>query len=260
VRLARLAIVAGLVLLCAGLPARAEVNGEGDLVVSFDGGFVPTQLPRGEPAPVAVHVAGDIRSASGLEGSLPQLRTISVAINRQGRLFDRGLPVCDVASIQPAGEAEARAVCGDAIIGNGHVTVQVRIPGQLPFAVQANLLVFNGTRRGGHKLILAQAYTRDPPGAFVLTFVVSHHEGIFGTRLRTTLPRSAHGWAYLTYFGMTLHRVFEYAGARRSYVSAACSAPRGFRSALFPFAKATYEFDDGQRLTTSVARRCSVLG
>ena len=59
---------------------------------------------------------------------------------------------------------------------------------------------------------------------------------------------------------MTLRRIYEYGGKQRSYVSAACSAPAGFRSALFPFARATYGFADGQTVTTSVSGRCTVKG
>jgi hypothetical protein len=260
VRAARLLAIAALLLLCAGLPARAELNKEGDLIVSFSGGLSPTALPRTTPAPVAVRVIGEVRSASGDEHRLPQLRTIKVAINRQGRLFDRGLPVCEVASIQPANEATARRICGGAIVGSGRVTVQAHIPSQPVFSVKAKLLAFNGPRRNGHKLILAQAYARNPPGAFVLTFVVKKEKGIFGTTMSTTLPESAQAWAYLTHFEMNLHRTYEYRGIRRSYVSAACSAPSDFRSAFFPFARATYGFADGQRLTTTVAGRCTVKG
>ena len=244
--------------LCAGLPARAETSQEGDLVTSFTGSLSPTALPRKTAAPVAVRVAGDVRSASGKEDALPQLRTIKVAINRQGRLFDRGLPICEVATIQPATERGAKQVCGGAIVGSGHVTVRAHIPSQPTFTVNAKLLAFNGPRRNGHKLILAQAYARKPPGAFVLTFVVRRGQGVFGTTMTATLPKSAQGWAYLTHFDMTLRRIYEYRGKQRSYVSAACSAPAGFRSALFPFARATYGFADGQTVTTSVSGRCTV--
>lgn len=57
---------------------------------------------------------------------------------------------------------------------------------------------------------------------------------------------------------MTLRRTYSYRGARHSFVSAACTAPAGFDSALFPFAKAIYGFANGQSLTTSVARSCRV--
>ena len=259
-RAARLIAVTALLLFCVGLPARAELTKEGDLITSFSGSLSPTALPRKTTAPVAVGVAGDVRSASGEEDALPQLRTIKVAINRQGRLFDRGLPVCEVATIQPATERAAKRICGAAIVGSGHVTVRAHLPSQPIFTVKAKLLAFNGPRRNGHKLILAQAYARKPPGAFVLPFVVKRGKGVFGTTLTTTLPKSAQAWAYLTHFDMTLRRVYEYGGKQRSYVSAACPAPAGFRSALFPFARATYGFADGEAATTSVSGRCTVKG
>ncbi len=243
-----------------GIPARAEQNGEGDLVVSFNGSLNPTALPRATPAPVAVRVAGNVESADGDAEQLPQLRTISVAINRQGRLFDRGLPVCRIKEVQPATEKEARRVCGGAIVGSGHVALQARIPTQQPFEVKAKLLAFNGPRKNGRKLILAQAYGRSPPGAFVLTFRVSRQPGLFGTVMSTTLPNGAQHWAYLTHFDMTLHRIYDYRGQRHSYVSAACTAPAGFDTILFPFARATYGFASGQSLTTTVAQSCQVQG
>lgn len=259
-RAARLLFAAAALGLCASVPAHAELSKEGDLVVSFDGGLSPTRLPRKAVVPVAVRVAGNVKSASGNDAQLPQLRTISVAINRQGHLFDRGLPTCEVKTIQPATQAAARQLCGSALVGSGHVTVQVRLPGQPTFSLKAKLLAFNGPTKHGHKLILAQAYVRNPPGAFILTFRLSRHRGVFGTVMSTTLPRPAQHWAYLTHFDMTLRRTYTYRGARRSYVSAACTAPAGFASAFFPFARATYVFDNGSRLTTSVARRCEVRG
>jgi hypothetical protein len=247
-----------LALLCLVPLADAELSQEGDLIASFGGGISPTALPRAAAAPVSVRVAGDVRSATGDEDGLPQLQAIKVGINRQGKLFDRGLPVCAVRSIQPATVRAARKACGSSIIGTGHVTVRAHLPSQSVFEVDARLLAFNGPRRNGHKLILAQAYARSPPGSFVLAFVVKQGKGLFGTTMTTSLPRSAQRWAYLTHFDMTLHRVYEYHGARRSFISAACSAPAGFESAVFPFARASYSFDDGTGLTTTVTRRCTV--
>lgn len=242
------------------MPAWGASNGEGDLVVTFDTDLNPSLLPRDAPVPVGVGVAGSFRSASGDTDHLPQLRRIEVAINRQGRLFDRGLPVCRARSIQPASEVNAREVCGDAIIGQGHIVVQVRIPGQLPFLVHTRLLAFNGPRHNGRKLILAQAYARNPPGAFILTFKVSQRKGAFGTVLSTTLPPETRDWAYLTHFDMHLRRLYDYRGRKRSFVSAACQAPAGFDSAIFPFARATYSFANGQRLSLSQAATCRVAG
>ncbi len=242
--------------LCLGGSAQAELFQQGRLIVSFDGGLMPKTLPRKQLAPVAVSVAGDFKATEGAD--LPQLRTISVAINRAGVLDDKGLPACRVKAIQPATEAEAQTLCHRAIVGTDHVTVAVHIEGQAPFPVRAKLLAFNGPRRHGQKFILAQVYSEAPPGAFVLTFRLKRRPGLFGTVMSTTLPRSAQSWAYLTHFDMTIGRRYRHQGKARSYVSAACAAPDGFPGAVFPFAKATYGFDDGQRLTTTVVRSCRV--
>jgi hypothetical protein len=255
---ARALLIALGLLACLGVPAQAELSQEGSLIVAFDGGLSPTTLPRTVPAPVAVRVAGDVKATK--DAPLPQLRTISVAINRAGRLYAGGLPTCEVKSIQPATEAEARQVCPQAIVGTGHVTVEARIPSQAPFSVKAKLLAFNGPKRNGHKLILAQVYAKAPPGAFVLAFTVRKQAGLFGTTMSTSLPPSAQGWAYLSHFDMTLKRRYRFHGRTRSYISAACSAPAGFPGAVFPFARATYGFDNGQSLTTTVVRSCRVAG
>jgi hypothetical protein len=253
-------LAAGVALLVLAAASPAAVDQDGDLLATFDADLNPNRLPRKTPAPIAVRVAGNVRSAEGDATRIPQLRQISVGINREGRLFDRGLPICRAHEIESGKEELAREVCGETIVGDGHVSVQVRIPGQLPFNVRAKLLVFNGPRRHGKKLILAQAYAPDPPGSFIITFRVSRQGGIYGTVLSTTLPVGTREWAYITHFDMTLHRLYTHNGKRYSYASAACPAPKGFRGVLFPFARATYRFTEGQRLVLEETATCRVSG
>lgn len=257
-RAVRRAIVAGATLAALALtgPASAELTQEGDLRASFQGGVSPSRLPRSAYAPVGVRVAGGVKVLHGAD--LPQLRTISVAINRAGRLYDKGLPTCRLSRIQPATESVARHVCGSSIVGQGHVTLIVRLNGQKDYLSTNKLLAFNGPRRGGKKLILAQVYSKNPPGAIVLTFTVRRHPGTYGTVIETKLPHYAESWAYLTFFEMTLARTYRFRGRQRSYISAACSAPKGFSRAIFPLAKASYGFAGGQKLTTSINRSCRV--
>jgi hypothetical protein len=248
------AAVAVALLVC--IPAQAEVNEQGHLITTFNGGLSPTTLPRESVAPVAVNVGGTFKTNAGKP--LPQLRTISVAINGAGVLDSTGLPVCRIGSIQPATEANAREICGKSIVGNGRVTVGVHLENQPPFSVDANLLAFNGPVEHGHKLILAQVYAQNPPGAFVLTFKLKEQPGLFGTVMSTKLPHGAQGWAYLTDFEMTLHRQYRYRGKAHSFVSAACAAPAGFPGAVFPLAKANYGFANGQHMRTTIVRSCKV--
>jgi hypothetical protein len=247
-----------LLALCLAATARAELTQEGALLVGFDGQMRPKRLPRHKPAPIAVRVSGDFKAVGG--APLPQLRTISVAINSAGKLDDTGLPTCRVAAIQPATEAEAHRICGRAIVGGGRVALEIHLENQTPFSITARLLAFNGPVVRGRKLILAQVYSKSPPGAFVLAFKLRKRPGVFGTVMSTSLPPSARGWAYLTHFEMTLNRRYRYRGRSHSFVSAACAAPAGLPGIVFPFASASYGFANGQTLKTTVARSCKVRG
>ncbi len=254
----RLALLAAALVLCAPAPAAAEWGQDQGVRGSLEARLNPSSLPREQPAPIAVHVGGTFRPAHGGLDQLPQLRRIKVAINREGRLFDEGLPVCRAKQIQPASEDAARRICGDAIVGSGHVGVQIRIPDQRPYVLRSHLLAFNGPRRNGHRLIIAQAYLAAPPASFVITFEVHRQPGVFGTVLTTKLPPAAHKWAWLTHFDLSLHRTFDYRGERRSYVSAACPVPDGGRSTFFPFARAAYSFAGGAQVKIEASRSCRV--
>lgn len=254
----RLAVLVAALALGAAALARAESNVQDGVRGSFQARLQPSSLPRDRAAPIAVRVAGEFRAAAGGLDKLKQLRRIDVALNREGRIFDRGLPVCRIKQIQPHSADAARRICGDALVGRGHVHVQVRIPDQTPYVLRAPLLAFNGPKRHGHRLILAQAYLISPPASFVIVFEIRHKPGVFGTVLATKLPKVARKWAWLTHFDLSLHRTFTYRGRRRSYVSAACAAPAGFRSAVFPFARAAYTFAGGAHVAVPVSRVCRV--
>lgn len=257
-RVAKVCLLSVALLVGLATLAEAELSRKGDLIVSFEGGISPKRLPRTGGAPVTVRVGGNVKTTNGLR--LPQLRKISVAINRAGKLDDTGLPTCKISSIQPATEEVARRKCADSIVGNGHVTLVVRLPSQSDYISRNNLLAFNGPHRDGKKLILAQVYSKNPPGSIILTFEVKKHGGVYGNVIETELPKYAEGWAYLTQFEMNLGRTYRYRGKTHSYVSAACAAPAGFPGALFPFGKASYYFGTGEVLSTKINRTCKVAG
>jgi hypothetical protein len=258
IRALKLCLLTVVALGALGALAQAELTRKGDLIVSFQGGITPNHLPRTGGAPVTVRVAGNIKTTNGLR--LPQLRTIAVAINKAGRLDDQGLPTCKISTIQPATEEVARKRCADAIVGSGHVTLVVRLPSQPDYISRNNLLAFNGPRKNGKKLILAQVYSKNPPGAIILTFTVSKHPGTYGSVIETSLPSYAENWAYLTSFEMNLGRTYTFRGKQHSYVSAACAAPAGFPGAVFPFGKASYKFGNGEVVSTKIVRSCKVAG
>ena len=230
---------------------------EGDVIVGFEGGISPHSLPRTGVAPVTVTIDSSFRSAEGADPP-PQLQKISIGINRRGRIFDRGLPTCQVRRIQPATMQAARRICGGAIVGSGHIEVRVHLSNQPPFTFKGPMLVFHAKRSGGDRRLLAQVYGRKPPSAFVLNFRISREPGEFGTVIRTSLPKSANKWAYVTQFDMKLRRIYTYKGQKHSYVNAGCAAPPGFPGAVYAFAQANFGFAEGQHVTTTLVKDCTV--
>jgi hypothetical protein len=240
----------------AGTAAGVTVR-EGDVVVGFEGGISPHALPRTGVAPVAVRIDSTFRSAEGADPP-PQLRTISIGINRRGRIFDRGLPTCRAGEIQPSTIQAARRACGDAIVGGGHVQVRVHLSNQPPFTFRGPMLVFHAKRAGGERRLLAQVYGTKPPSAFVLNFRILKEPGEFGTVIKTSLPAAASKWAYVTHFEMKLRRTYSYKGQEHSYVNAGCAAPPGFPGAVYAFAQANFGFAEGQRVAATLVKDCAV--
>lgn len=251
-------IAAALLLLGAAAGgARADRVKGGNVIADFDGGIAPKSLPRAGVAPISVAIRSSFAAADGADPP-PQLRRISIGINRQGRLFSRGLPTCRVGRIQPSTIAAAKRICGGAIVGHGRVGVRVSLPNQQPFDFQGPLLAFNAKPRKGKRRILAQVYGLRPPSAFVLTFRIRRKGGTYGTVIETNLPNSARDWAYVTRFEMKLRRTYVWRGKRRSYLSAGCPAPAGFPGAIYPFARAKFDFANGIRVTPEVTGNCKV--
>jgi hypothetical protein len=256
-RRAALVTVALLLALGAAGVARAEVEQQGSIIVAFDGGIEPTALPRTGVAPVAVSIDSSFKSAEGIDPP-PQLRTIAIGINRAGEIFDRGLPTCKVRKVQPATITAAKRICGSAIVGSGHVQVRIHLANQPPFTFTGPMLVFHAKRVDGDRRLLAQVYGRKPPSAFVLNFKIVEKAGEFGTVIKTSLPKTARKWAYVTHFDMKLKRIYTYKGKRYSYVNAGCAAPEGFPGAIYPFAHANFGFAAGKHVTTTLVRDCKV--
>jgi hypothetical protein len=238
--------------------AQAEKEISGNLIITFDGGIAPRALPRTGTAPVSVAVDSSFGTTDGSDPP-PQLQQVSIGINKAGKIFDRGLPTCQVRKIQPTTISAAKRICGGAIVGSGHVQVRVNLTNQPPFTFKGPLLIFHAKRASGHRRLLAQVYGRKPPSAFVLTFnIFETNDGTFGTVIKTTLPKPARQWAYVTHFDMKLRRIYTYKGQRHSFINAGCPAPDGFTLAPYPFAQANFGFSGGKHVTATLIRECVV--
>jgi hypothetical protein len=250
VAMAALALLAGL---GAGL-AKGERVQRGNLIVSLNGSIDPRKLPRDRPAPVALSLAGEIRTADG--SPLPRVRRIELALAGRGLLFTRGLPVCPRARLRNANRPQALERCGPALVGRGRLAAEVFVPQQPPFEIESRLLAFNGRTEGGRPAVWMHTFSPNPPVSIVLPFVLRRRPGAFRTALVATVPRSVGPWPHLAGFEMTFSRRFRYRGKLRSYLSASCPVPPSFTAGFLAFARATYSFADGRRLSAETVRSC----
>ena len=248
------AVVAALCFLATSSLAAAEVTQEGNLRVSFTGGIAPNALPRKGSAPVKVAFGGEIKTIDG--GQPPQLRTISLAINRAGRLDYHGLPACHYHQINPASTKEAIETCPDSVIGNGTFSAHVVLPEQSPFPSTGEVTAFNGIFHGRHVIFVHVFGTTPLPQSQVIVFEIGRTGGTYRTTLTGELPQVAAEWGYVSGLSLTLGRIFRYKGQRRALFTAACPAPSGFTAATFSFAKAEFGFEDGRQLGVTMTRVC----
>jgi hypothetical protein len=254
----RIITIATLLTICLAALAKAEVIQRGSLRVTFEGQLSPHTLPRTGTAPVKVSVATKVASTKG--GAPPQLRRISIAINRNGRFEPKGLPVCPLREIQPSTTAEALKACRGSLVGEGSFSASVLFTQQAPFPSQGKVYAFNSTIHG-RPAILAHVYGTEPvPTSFTLPFEVKATKGTYGTVLVASLPEVTGNSGYITGLSLNLGRSFSSHGKRRSYLSAGCPAPKGFPGASFPFAKASFAFAGGRGISSTLTRSCRARG
>jgi hypothetical protein len=254
----RLALVGSILAVVSGATiARGEIAGDGGLFVSFGGGFSPRSLPRDRDVPVTVRLHTSIRTADGSRP--PQLRRISFAVNRYGRISTQGLPACRPGLLESTDPATALDRCRDALVGRGKFVANVEFPNREPFPVNGRMLAFNGRAHGGPAILLHIHGSRPVEVTVVLTFAIHHRsQGKFGTVLSTRIPRLASDLGYVTDVSLVFNRTYTYRGERRSFLSARCAAPSGFPGAIFSFTRGTFLFADGKQIVTTLTRDCTV--
>jgi hypothetical protein len=236
----------------------AEVVQQGTLRVSISTQVKPYRLPRTDPAPIKVLIAGHVWTSTGAVP--PQLRRMTVLINKHGELRPGAIPSCKVSQIRPATSAQAIERCGSALVGSGHFWASVVLPEQGVYHTTGRLLAFNGVI-AGKPAFLAQIYTTQPfPTSFVVTFAVRKiSQAPWGTELQGSLPSALGNWGFVDRIKLNLGRTFHLAGgAEKGYLEAGCPAPKGTDTVVFPLAKADLDFADGEALSTTISKPCGV--
>lgn len=254
-KFARSALAIALTFLILGQVASGEVVQRRGVRVTMSGELSPKRLPADRRAPASVIVGGKVSSADG--GVLPQLKAIRIEINRHGRLDSTGLPVCRVSQIRSASSSRALTSCRHALVGQGRFTANILLPEQEPYPTTGRLLLFNG-RQAGKSVLFAQIYAPRPfATSFVITFQIGRiARGSFGTVLTADLPAALGDWGYLTGIELRLSRHYTHKGKKRSFLSASCPAPSGFKVAPFPLARLSFGFDGVGPFGATLVRSC----
>jgi hypothetical protein len=237
--------------------AHGEVFGGNGLFISFGGGFTPRTLPRDRDVPVTVNLETAIKTTDGSRP--PQLRKISFAVNRYGRISTVGLPTCRPALLESTPPQVALDRCRSALVGSGRFGANLEFPDRAPFPVEGRMLAFNGRAHGGPAILL-HIYGSNPVKiTVILTFTIRHPaKGNFGTVLSTKIPRLAADLGYVTDVSLTFNRKYRYRGKQHSFLSARCAAPDGFPGAIFSFTRGTFTFAGGKQIITTLTRDCLV--
>jgi len=243
--------------LFAAALAGAQPVQRGDLRIGFDATFAPHALPRDRLAPVTIGLHGTVATTDGSHP--PQLRRITIGLNSYGRITTRGLPSCRPNELESISPATALSRCRSALVGHGHFGAELAVSSQSTVPIVGKILAFNSSR-GGRQAIAVHIYASTPVQAsVVLLFKIEHRRhDKFGTVVSTRIPKIASDLGYVTDISLSFGRRYRFGGEQLSFISASCAAPAGFPGAIFSFAKGSFLFANGQRLTSTVVRDCAV--
>lgn len=238
-----------------GTVSRAEVEQVENLRVIFDASFDPRKLPRDRPAPVKVEIEGKIITLDGSHP--PPLRWLEVELHRNGKLFSKGLPICQASTLQSTSTQTALARCGPALVGRGSFRADVNLGREVP--ATGRIIAFNSRLQGKPALMLHMFAAVPVRFTLVVPLRIGRSDkGEFGTVLRAKIPRIGGDLGSVTEIELNIERRYSFGGQRRSYASAACSAPSGLGFAFFTFARARLRFAGHREIRTSLVRDCLV--
>lgn len=229
--------------------ANAALVRVGNLVLTTDGGFKPSLLPRRAYAPINFDGEANLRA---VDGSVPPaLQQLVLEFDRDGKLSTGGLPVCQPTSLEEATTQEARSRCPGAIVGTGHASVAISDEGQ-PLVVSSPLTFFNGPRLAGKPTVIMHARITVPAVQnFVITIPIEKRGGRYRYRATIEVPPIAGGRGSLTHLDASIGKRYRSGGKERSYVSARCADGIFSTHGRFTFAEGT--IIDG-----SIEKACTV--
>jgi hypothetical protein len=248
--LLRVQVLAALLVLAAAGTAAALVLHASNLVITTDGGFTPTTLPKHGFAPIKLHGFGKIETEDGTPP--PVLETVTIWFDKHGKVETRGLPVCTPGKLKATTTPQARKLCPGAIVGKGFGKAVVIFPEQGPIPASSPITLFNAKPKNGNPVILAHAHLTVPgPTTFVVPIEIQRvHAGRYGFKTVAKIPKIAGGAGIPLYARISVGREWKYKGKTLSFANAGC--PDGRLQA-----KGEFKFKDGTFLQGSVFKRCT---
>jgi hypothetical protein len=247
--LLRVHVLAGVVLLVAAASAAAIVLHASNLVITADGGFSPTTLPKKGFAPIKLHGFGKIATEDG--SPPPILETVTIWFDKHGEVDTEGLPTCTPGRLAATTTSQARKLCPGSIVGKGFGKAVVDFPEQGPISASSPITLFNAKPKHGNPVILAHAHLTVPgPTTFVVPIEIQKvHDGRYGFKTVGKIPKIAGGYGIPLYARLSIGREWKYKGKTHSFANAGC--PDGRLQA-----KGQFKFKDGTFLQGSVFKRC----
>jgi hypothetical protein len=240
------ALAVAAVLIVTGLAAAEKpvVSVNGKVETEFNGGFSPKTLSKKKPTAIAFNISGKIRTLDGSHP--PALKEFVLEGDKHAGISVQGIPKCTAGELQSTTTAQARKVCGPALIGTGKTEVGIKLEEQPEFFAKSELLAFNGGTKGGITTLFVHAYITVPtPAAVVSTVKITKiHKGRYGLLSVASIPKIAGGFGSVKSFSLKLNK---------GILSATC--PDGHLNA-----RGTAVFAEGLHMSGEVQRPCTGKG
>ncbi len=235
----------GVVLAISVSGANASLVKVGSLVLKADGGFHPQKLPKNSYEPIDFEGRADVHDT---EGKMPPaLQEAIIDFDRDGRIENKGLPVCKPGQIAHATTPEARKICGDSLVGTATVGALIDIAG-IDIEAHQPASLFNGPRTNGGMTLVGHTHSDFPlPHTYVVLISLEKRKGAYSYRIKLNIPNLAAG--VFTHIDGRIGRRYEYKGVKRSFISARCSIGVIRTHGRFTFA-------DGTIIDGSIEKPC----
>ncbi|HEU4905276.1 MAG TPA: hypothetical protein VFT19_04080 [Solirubrobacterales bacterium] len=225
----------------------------GNIVVTGDGGFTPTTLPKRKNAPIKLFGHAKFSTTDGTRPS--PLRRLTLLFDKHGAVETRGLPKCTRQKIVATTVKTARRNCRGSIVGKGFGTALVVLPEQRGIRASSPLTLFNGPRKHGNPTVLGHAHLDYPaPTTYVILIEIEKiRKGRYGFKTVANFPRIANDYGSPLSGRLTIGRKWKHRGRILSFANAHCADGR-------LQAQAEVSFKDGSFAKGTIFKPCKARG